>query len=100
MNRHADRTPSEEQGSLVSPVDHIPGHGQHASHPGAAHHPATHKQRSHIDGLKAKDHSNVKVDWLHEILEKRQKCHVAFELAFKAESTGYKGNCMDTRNSR
>lgn len=51
--RHAGKPHAEEQVDLVSPVDHIPGHSQHASHPGAAHHPATNKQGSDIDRLKA-----------------------------------------------
>lgn len=54
---------------LLSPVDHIPGHSQHASHPGAAHHPTTYKQGSDIDRLEAKHRSNIEVDWLDEILE-------------------------------
>lgn len=54
---------------FLSPVDHIPGHSQHASHPGAAHHPATHKQGSDIDRLEAENCSNIEVDRLHEVLK-------------------------------
>lgn len=59
----------EAQAQFLSPVNHIPGHRQHASHPGAAHHPATHKQSSDVDSLQAEDGSDVEVDWLHNILK-------------------------------
>lgn len=50
------------------PVDHIPGHSQHASHPGATHHPAAHKEGSDVDRLQAQNCSNVEVNRFHKIL--------------------------------
>lgn len=54
---------------FLSPVYHIPGHRQHAGHPGAAHHPATHKQSGDVDSLQAENSADVEVDWLHDILK-------------------------------
>lgn len=62
----------------LSPVNHIPGHSQHASHPGAAHHPATHKQGGDIDRLEAKNRSNIEVDRLHKILKAEKEKHQGF----------------------
>ena len=54
---------------LLSPVDHVPGHSQHAGHPGAAHHPATHKQGGDVDGLEPENSADIEVDRLHKILK-------------------------------
>lgn len=60
-----------EHSVSILPVDYKPGHGQYAGHPGAAHHPAAHKQGRDIDSLQAKDRSNVEVNWFHNILERK-----------------------------
>lgn len=56
----------------VLPVDHKPGHRQHPGHPGAAHHPAAHKQGCDVDRLQPHDRSHVEVNWLHDILERER----------------------------
>jgi len=48
LKRHED-TRGERLTDFFSPVNHVPGHGQHASHPAAAHHPATHKEGGDVD---------------------------------------------------
>lgn len=57
----------------VLPVDHIPGHSQHAGDPSATHHPATHKQGSDTDCLEPKNCTNIKINWLDKILESKHK---------------------------
>lgn len=61
------------QGGIVLPVDHIPGHSQHAGDPSATHHPATHKQGSDTDCLESKNCTNIKINWLDKILESKHK---------------------------
>ncbi len=70
---------------LLSPVDNIPGHGQHASHPGAAHHPAAHKQGGDVDGLEAEDRTNIEVDWLDDILRAEKEKHRKFCVQFSSD---------------
>lgn len=55
--------------NLLSPVDNVPGHRQHAGHPRATHHPTAHKQGCGVDGLEAENRSNVEVNRLHDILQ-------------------------------
>lgn len=64
--------------TVVSPVDHKPRHSQHASHPGAAHHPATHKQSGDVDGLETENCSNVEINRLHDILREHNQAKTPF----------------------
>ena len=54
---------------IISPVDHVPGHRQHAGHPRAAHHPAAHEQRGDVNRLEAEHSADIEVDRLHDVLE-------------------------------
>ena len=54
--------------SQRSLVDDEPGHGQHARHPGATHHPAGDEQGGDVERLKTEHRPDVEADGVHEVL--------------------------------